>query len=477
MELSGMDSEREYNGKDPNLAFDTIFSFDIVSVDDQGFIWMGLRGVPEGQDEEETKTDHVRQDTYRFSSSGKFEKNGNRLYSGDRLKAGDNVTLFYDENTIIVFKNGKKVCSCKAPFSGKTQSFITMSGQGSKIRVPTHAGGLKIPYRSVWSFYNNGELLSQGISSRCHNLTGQWVVGDARLSETRLQCSVSEIRMWDKCLSVMELKRLSKVSFPTSKPMDKLIGWWPLVIGYGNIAYDVRRGRHGLLYNPTWKKTTGLKKEFSPEPLFWSLNNCHDKLKVDPMDASRICKSSSAVVGHTGMCKTPINVGKFQFNIEVKKLKNYAYIGVASEKMSKTLSSYIGQTDESWGLYSNGDCCHDAVRSQTKCKKFSSGDLVTVFVDTILGTITWAVNGETVGFKYSNLRGKTVFPAVTLFYSEDEMVISRNSIDDTVDDIHSTIPQVSQELTTALSYFETEGNAMNPLLQELVFDSFMYCSV
>ena len=30
MELSGMDSEREYNGKDPNLAFDTIFSFDIV---------------------------------------------------------------------------------------------------------------------------------------------------------------------------------------------------------------------------------------------------------------------------------------------------------------------------------------------------------------------------------------------------------------------------------------------------------------
>ena len=41
---------------------------------------------------------------------------------------------------------------------------------------------------------------------------------------------------------------------------------------------------------------------------------------------------------------------------------------------------------------------HDAVRSQTKCKKFSSGDLVTVFVDTILGTITWAVNGETVGF-------------------------------------------------------------------------------
>jgi hypothetical protein len=477
MELSGMDSEREYNGKDPNLAFDTIFSFDIVSVDDQGFIWMGLRGVPEGQDEEETKTDHVRQDTYRFSSSGKFEKNGNRLYSGDRLKAGDNVTLFYDENTIIVFKNGKKVCSCKAPFSGKTQSFITMSGQGSKIRVPTHAGGLKIPYRSVWSFYNNGELLSQGISSRCHNLTGQWVVGDARLSETRLQCSVSEIRMWDKCLSVMELKRLSKVSFPTSKPMEKLIGWWPLVIGYGNIAYDVRRGRHGLLYNPTWKKTTGLKKEFSPEPLFWSLNNCHDKLKVDPMDASRICKSSSAVVGHTGMCKTPINVGKFQFNIEVKKLKNYAYIGVASEKMSKTLSSYIGQTDESWGLYSNGDCCHDAVRSQTKCKKFSSGDLVTVFVDTILGTITWAVNGETVGFKYSNLRGKTVFPAVTLFYSEDEMVISRNSIDDTVDDIHSTIPQVSQELTTALSYFETEGNAMNPLLQELDFDSFKYGTV
>ena len=81
------------------------------------------------------------------------------------------------------------------------------------------------------------------------------------------------------------------------------------------------------------------------------------------------------------------------------------------------------------------------------------------------------------GFKYSNLRGKTVFPAVTLFYSEDEMVISRNSIDDTVDDIHSTIPQVSQELTTALSYFETEGNAMNPLLQELDFDSFKYGTV
>ena len=92
------------------------------------------------------------------------------------------------------------------------------------------------------------------------------------------------------------------------------------------------------------KKTTGLKKEFSPEPLFWSLNNCHDKLKVDPMDASRICKSSSAVVGHTGMCKTPINVGKFQFNIEVKKLKNYAYIGVASEKMSKN-TQFVHRAD------------------------------------------------------------------------------------------------------------------------------------
>ena len=116
------------------------------------------------------------------------------------------------------------------------------------------------------------------------------------------------------------------------------------------------------------KKTSGLNKNSSPEPLFWSLDKYHEKLTVDPMDASRIRKSSSAVVGHE-IGSTPINVGKFQFNIEIKKLKSYVYIGVATEKMSKTLSSYIGQTDESWGLYSNGDCCHDSVRSPTKCKK------------------------------------------------------------------------------------------------------------
>ena len=65
-----------------------------------------------------------------------------------------------------------------------------------------------------------------------------------------------------------------------------------------------------------------------------------------------------------------------------------------------------------------------------------------------------------------------MYPAVSLYYSEDEMIISRNSVDNSVDGIHSTIPQVSQELSNALSYFQNEENEMNSLLQTLDFDSF-----
>ena len=76
-----------------------------------------------------------------------------------------------------------------------------------------------------------------------------------------------------------------------------------------------------------------------------------------------------------------------------------------------------------------------------------------MYVDTVLGTLTWGINGEMVGFKYTNIRGKVLYPAVTLYYSNDDVTIrNMKSESETTRVLHHT---VKREFELASTFFDS----------------------
>ena len=46
----------------------------------------------------------------------------------------------------------------------------------------------------------------------------------------------------------------ARESVPTRKPMKDLLHWYPMLVGVGNLAYDVKADSHGLIRRPNGSK-------------------------------------------------------------------------------------------------------------------------------------------------------------------------------------------------------------------------------
>ena len=102
---------------------------------------------------------------------------------------------------------------------------------------------------------------------------------------------------------------------------------------------------------------------------------------------------------------------------------------------------------------------HSGEKAHATSTRYHAGDVVTVYIDTVLGTLTWAINGEMVEFKYTNIRGKVLYPAVTLYYSNDEVTIGNmKSESDTSRVLHEV---VKREFELASNFFDSNDFAVS----------------
>merc|ERR1711871_370581 len=220
--------------------------------------------------------------------------------------------------------------------------------------------------------------------------------------------------------------------------------------GVGNIAYYVKASAHGLISYPKWIETKAFRIP-SPEKMYWNSILCHSALKIDPLNPSRVKQTSTSAQGRSVLGDIPLSSGKFSWEVRINKLNRYCHIGVGTKKTS--LTSYVGSSSESWSLYNAGDAFHNGEKSHATSTRYHAGDVVTVYVDTVLGTLTWGINGDMVGFKYTNIRGKVLYPAVTLYYNNDDVSIrNMKSESETTRVLHNT---VKSEFELASTFFDS----------------------
>ena len=410
----------------------------------------------------EGKDSNVDSEGFYISSKGgcwqiKKEEERGLCFETSPLARGDNVSIIIAQGQITFFVNRRAI----GTFVEQRQVKAHVQLMGSNDRVCV-AGSKFVHDGGLWSLFKDTKLAIQTLadgavpSSDVSSEDSYWTVG-GHGSENGFRGDVVEVRVWKKALRTADLEAVRGESYPSSAKFEGLMGWWPLVVGMGNVAYDVSgNGNHGLISCPEWLSCSDFKRRPVSENLYWSLKYTHESLLVDPLDASRIISKYNALTGRSALCDTPINMGKFKFDIEMKKLKNYAYIGIST--ISTPLTSFIGATDESWGLYSAGDVFHNNKKEHSFAStKYVQGDCVSVYVDTILGTVAWAINGQMLGYKCTNVRGKTVYPAITLFNSDDQFIIKRSNIDRRENMTGSLPIETSLELEKTLRCFEKEG--------------------
>jgi hypothetical protein len=371
---------------------------------------------------------------------------------------GDTITVLYNSEieTLSFFLNFTYLSQCQihetALRPSQIHPFVALGSDGDSVDTRT-ATKTKLTV-GIWTFFKNSKIICQMPSIfEPGKVQGQFTIGCDE-NETKFKSfngQIGECRVWERGLTQSDLSNTSREPVPTRKPMKGLIHWYPMMVGVGNVAYDVKASSHGLICHPDWIADSKDFRISSPERMYWNSILCHSALKIDPIDPSRVRQTSTSAQGRTVLGDIPLSSGKFSWEVRVNKLNRYCNIGVGTKKTS--LTSFVGSNSESWGLYNAGDAFHNNEKSHATSTKYQGGDVVTVYVDTVLGTLTWGINGEMVGFKYTNIRGKVLYPAVTLYYDKDDVTIrNMKSESETTRILHDT---VKREFELASTFFDS----------------------
>ncbi|EFX03589.1 ankyrin unc44 [Grosmannia clavigera kw1407] len=104
----------------------------------------------------------------------------------------------------------------------------------------------------------------------------------------------------------------------------------------------------------------------------------------------------------------------FAFSVEVVRLGK-SYVGVGVGHRGGPLNIMPGWTDDTWGMHSDDGNLYNSGRVFRKelGATYGTGDIITVFVDTLEGTMSFLKNGELIDPIFTNIHGR-VYPMVAI---------------------------------------------------------------
>ena len=71
-------------------------------------------------------------------------------------------------------------------------------------------------------------------------------------------------------------------------------------------------------------------------------------------------------------------------------------------------NTYLGNDKYGWGYIGNRGAWHNKHKLKTYGKDFRTGDVVRATLDMDAGTLSFALNGESLGVAFASLQGKTL---------------------------------------------------------------------
>eukprot|EP01122_Echinamoeba_exundans_P017354 TRINITY_DN911_c4_g1_i1.p1 TRINITY_DN911_c4_g1~~TRINITY_DN911_c4_g1_i1.p1 ORF type:complete len:3990 (-),score=695.43 TRINITY_DN911_c4_g1_i1:1688-12457(-) len=156
---------------------------------------------------------------------------------------------------------------------------------------------------------------------------------------------------------------------------------------------------------------------------------CHPNLDLDE-DGMAVTASSLAATGwRTVMAQRPLKSGINRWEVSLERLSPTANIMIGVCERSHRLNAYIGQSASSkgWSYYgaTTGFTYHDGKSDSRYGQKMVQGDVIGVTLDMDEGTLSFSRNGEDLGIAFRNLKGKDLYPAVSLYDAGDRIRISQ----------------------------------------------------
>lgn len=156
---------------------------------------------------------------------------------------------------------------------------------------------------------------------------------------------------------------------------------------------------------------------------------CHQNLDIDE-DGLAVTASSLASSGwRTVMAQRPLKSGVNRWEITLERLTPTANIMIGVCERSHRLNAYVGQSTSAkgWSYYgaTTGFTYHDGKSDSRYGQKMVQGDVIGALLDMEEGTLSFSRNGEDLGIAFRDLKGRDLYPAVSLYDSSDRVRISQ----------------------------------------------------
>jgi ubiquitin-protein ligase len=157
-------------------------------------------------------------------------------------------------------------------------------------------------------------------------------------------------------------------------------------------------------------------------------NNSNSALKISE-DGRTITATNGQQRWRTAICSNVLRNGVFYWEVTISKM-NAGNVIIGVSEASHDLSCWIGQTNASrgWAYHgagtNKGYTYHSGSFNSSYGKIMCEGDVVGVTLDLIEGTLSFSLNGTSLGVAYSNLTRQEVHPAISLIDSNDSICFS-----------------------------------------------------
>jgi ubiquitin-protein ligase len=176
----------------------------------------------------------------------------------------------------------------------------------------------------------------------------------------------------------------------------------------------------------------------SSTQIYFEERKCFHAFSISNEGKTLCLDKQSLSTFRTGVANYPISDGVVAWNIICDNVspQKYIFVGVtewpegpgsASNKRLSILSTYLGasKSTQSWGYYSVSKKCYAQSHTKPYGKQYGTGDTVTVILDMVNDTLSFAINGENQGVAYTGcFKGKTIYPAVSLYGPKDSVTIA-----------------------------------------------------
>lgn len=120
-------------------------------------------------------------------------------------------------------------------------------------------------------------------------------------------------------------------------------------------------------------------------------------------------------------CLTKLSGGLNFWEVRIDRcVSKNIFIGVVTE--GAKMDNYVGCDLNGWAFLANKAIWHNKSKLKAYGELFRAGDIISVYLDLVLGNLSFAINGKSLGIAADGLTGE-FYPAFSLYNEDDQITL------------------------------------------------------